>query len=90
MDADSYYTVSLAATQDASLGWHSDDDDAYDSVICAISPGNSSIAIAGVGEVHYLGVGSFIMFPSFLYHRTLRVEPAVEDGAAWKLAAFFT
>ena len=82
--------MSLAATQDASLGWHSDDDEASASVICAISPGNSSIAIAGVGEVHYKGVGSFIMFPSFLFHRTLRVEPGGEDGAAWKFAGFFT
>ena len=68
----------------AAIAWHTDFEGAKFSAICQCEPGETSMEIAGEGEIVYGGVGSFIIFPSTTPHRSLRSE-----GSAWKLAGFF-
>jgi hypothetical protein len=81
----------------AKFGYHVDNHAEVDSppgpyiehsVVCQCSPGLTSMAVAGFGEIEYKGVGSFVIFPAWALHRTLRVEPSV-DGVMWKFAGFF-
>jgi len=83
------------ANPNASFKHHADDHAEHDdppgayierSVGCLLSTDvESSMAVAGIGEVKYGGQGSFVSFPAWAIHSSVPGEAAV----AWKLVAFF-
>ena len=80
----------------SAFGWHPDDHAEQDAkpgpyiehtVVCLCSPGQTSMAVAGYGEVEYPGVGGFVLFPAWALHRTRWVKPT--GASMWKIAGFF-
>ena len=79
----------------AAFGWHPDNHAELDAksgpyieyaAVCQLSEGQTSMAVAGFGELEYKGPGSFSIFPACMLHRTMRRG----DGKAmWKMAIFF-
>jgi hypothetical protein len=83
-----------SANRQAAFAWHVDDHAEQEggayiehSCVCQCSEGATSMAVAGVGEVAYAGVGGVVRFPAWALHRTMLV--ASSSAPMWKIAAFF-
>jgi hypothetical protein len=59
-------------------------------VVCQCSPGITSMTVAGVDELYYQGLGTFVVFPAWALHRTGPTASRSDDGPSmWKVAGFF-
>ena len=88
------FHLANAANPNASFNHHTDNHAEHDdpsgayierSVGCLLSDVESSMAVAGIGQVNYGGQGSFVSFPAWAIHNSVPGDAAV----AWKLVGFF-
>jgi hypothetical protein len=84
-----------SANPQAAFGWHVDNHAELESgpyidtsFVCQCSAGVASMAVAGMGEIHYPGPGGMIRFPSWALHRTMNTV-ITPSASMWKLAGFF-
>ena len=84
-----------SASEHTRFSWHTDTHEGIDehteikqSSITQLSPGSSSVHIAGLGEFAYTEEGGCVRFPSGLLHRTGPTVVADGQRFLWKLAVF--
>lgn len=92
VDIDFHFVNSMSGL--AAFGWHIDDHAEADqkkfidrSRARQLSPGPTSMFIAGVGEIEYPGQGGYIDFPGWALHRTGK-RGDINVGVMWKLVSF--